>query len=134
MTYFGFRQKRKQDQAVVIRHGKKIKSVVANTVQKRLEVERVKQFDEDAKLESFLTQDDFVEYLRDSVRSAPVIPIQSGWEQKIYSVWHLSIFTISQIAASIIIYWLLFSDDYEKTERSSSRVIQSFEKRSPPEV
>lgn len=86
MNYFGFKQKRKQDNEVVIRHGKKVKANVADAVQKRLEIERVKQFDDEQKLESFLTQEDFVEYLRDSVRSAPVIPLQSSWEQKIYSM------------------------------------------------
>lgn len=86
MSYFGFRQKRRLDNEVVIRQGKKVKSQVANAVQKRLEIERVQQFDEEQKLENFLTQDDFVEYLRDSVRAAPVIPIQTAWEQKIYSL------------------------------------------------
>jgi hypothetical protein len=90
MKYFGQKQKKKQDDEVIIRHGKKIKSVVADSVYKKKEADRAANKGDETSaqqnVESFLTQEDFVEYLRDSVRSAPVVPMHKKWRHKVASV------------------------------------------------
>lgn len=91
MRYFGFKEKKKQDEEVVIRHGKRIKSFVADSVYKKREADKLAHGEEPVHLENFLTQDDFVEYLRDSVRSAPVIPMQKAWKKKITGVCKTSL-------------------------------------------
>jgi len=87
MTYYGYKEKRKQDDEVIVRHGKKMKSFIADSVEKSKKV-KTEGPEDIHKLESFLTQEDFVEFLRDSVRSAPVVPLQESWEKTIISVLH----------------------------------------------
>jgi len=88
MKYFGKQEKQKLDDQVIIRHGKKIKSYVADAVYKKKAAEAAKGDHDHGPVENFLTQDDFVEYLRDSVRSAPVVPMHKLWRKRVVNVRH----------------------------------------------
>lgn len=74
----------------MIRRGKKVKNIVADVVYKK-EIEAGKEKEGAAggsggDLEAFLTQEDFAEYRRDSVKAAPVVPMQKSWLRRIASV------------------------------------------------
>jgi len=92
-------QKQKLEDAVIVQRGIKNKTRTHDLYLKRKKVEI--NSPEDAKLchellyrdknegeglDEFLTQEDFVDYLRDSVLSAPVNPINAAWVRKIVSV------------------------------------------------
>lgn len=87
LRYDSLAEKKQLDNEVVIRRGKKVKNAVANVVYRNMKTEcgqKVKDDNDD--LEAFLTQDDFDEYRRDSVKSAPVVPIQKSWLRHIAAV------------------------------------------------
>jgi hypothetical protein len=80
LRYNAVVEKKTQDNEVVIRRGKKVKNLVADIVYKK-EAENAEKNGEEqngADLESFLTQEDFAEYRRDSVKAAPVVPMSKA--------------------------------------------------------
>ena len=95
LHYKGHILKRKLDDQIIIRRGKKNKTVICDRLAKeRAAVAGICSGgpSESTAYDSFLTQDDYVEYLRDSVRSAPVTPLQESWRKRILAVSFVYLF------------------------------------------
>ena len=88
LHYHGHVLKRKLDDQIIIKRGKRNKTGICDKLAKqRAALAGACSGPSDTTVyDSFLTQDDYVEYLRDSVRSAPVTPLQESWKKRILSV------------------------------------------------
>jgi len=74
------------DDNVIVRRAKKTKTKVCDRIFKEKRAKALADEEEKPDLESFLNQDDYVEFLRDSVRAAPVNPLHKRWRKKILGV------------------------------------------------
>ena len=89
LSYYGNVLKREVDDSIIVKRGRATKTRVCDKIWKEKrrklnEAEEDEEIPED--FDSFLNQDDYVEFLRDSVRSAPVNPLHKKWRKKILGV------------------------------------------------
>ncbi|CAG7837267.1 unnamed protein product [Allacma fusca] len=124
LSYYGHVIKRRFDDQVIIRRGKRQKAIICDKIYREKLAKGelcAVPIDPNDNLDSFLTQDDFVEYLRDSVRSAPVDPLQASWKKRI----------LAQIPKKLKsklpdLYEFLVKDMEERYEHKMHEAVQTY--------
>lgn len=82
LEYHGHLIKRAIDDAVIAKRAMKLKLKVCDVVKKEQRAMVDGEVDEQVSLSKFLSQEDFIEYIRDSVRSAPMTGLSQLWIDK----------------------------------------------------
>ncbi len=96
LGYYGHLLKREVDDSVIVRRARKTKTKICDKIVKEKRAKAAEADEDKPNLETFLNQEDYVEFLRDSVRSAPVNSLHKKWRKKILGVRMRALFPIIQ--------------------------------------